>query len=84
MTVTLYSKPGCGPCLATKNALASRGIPFDVVDVSKNEDALKLITDLGYRSVPVVVVSTDRHWGGEFRLDLITDLAAELRAETEE
>ena len=39
MTITVYSKPCCGPCRATQSALAKTGLEFDVVDISTDEDA---------------------------------------------
>lgn len=74
MTVKLYTKPGCGPCTSTKRALEARGVPFDLIDVSQDPEALAFITSLGYRTAPVVYVGPDHHWGGEFRHDLIRQL----------
>lgn len=64
MTVTVYSKPNCGPCRATKHALQSKGIAFTEVDVSKDADGHAFVTNLGYRGVPVVHVSDANHWQG--------------------
>ena len=78
MKVKLYTKPGCGPCRATKHALESRGIPFDAIDVMADDADLEAVKGLGYLTVPVVLV-TERgqveHWGG-FQIDRIADLAA--------
>lgn len=82
MTVKLYSKPGCGPCIATKRAFEARGIPFEEIDLSKDAEALRFVMeDLGYRAPPVVYVGPDDHWGGEFRADRIGDLAAQMQTE---
>ncbi|UFM64231.1 glutaredoxin family protein [Paracoccus sp. MA] len=81
MKVTLYSKPGCGPCSATKHALESRGVPFETVNVMADDAALEAIKGLGYLTVPVVLVQdgdASEHWGG-FQLDRIADLAGQLR-----
>ncbi|SEN87321.1 ribonucleoside-diphosphate reductase class Ib glutaredoxin subunit [Paracoccus alcaliphilus] len=77
MTITIYTKPDCGPCLATKHALAARGIPFNTVDLTADPEALARVTRMGYRSAPVVIVSESEHWSG-FDLARITDLAERM------
>lgn len=74
MTVTLFTKPSCGPCMGVKHALQSRGIPFRVVDVTADAEAAAKITRMGYRSVPVVMVSEAEHWSG-FDMERINRLA---------
>ena len=81
MKVTIYAKPGCGPCAATRHALESRGVPFETVNVMDDDAALDAIKGLGYLTVPVVLVQDGdaaEHWGG-FQLDRIADLAGRLR-----
>ena len=74
MTITVYSKPGCGPCRATQSALAKAGLEFDVVDISTDDDARDEVMALGYSQAPVVVAG-DQHWSG-FRPERIRALAA--------
>lgn len=81
MKVTIYTKPGCGPCAATKHALESRGIPFEAVNVMDDAASLDALRGLGYLTVPVVLVQGEgggTHWGG-FQLDRIAELAGRLR-----
>lgn len=81
MKIVLYTKPGCGPCAATKHAMESRGIAHEVIDVMDDDAALDAIKGLGYLTVPVVLVhdgDAAEHWGG-FQLDRIADLAGKLR-----
>ena len=40
MKVTIYKKPGCGPCGATRHAMDSRGIAHEVIDVMDDDAAL--------------------------------------------
>lgn len=75
MAVTVYSKPRCPQCTATTRTLDRHGIPYTVVDVSSDAEALGFVQGLGYRQVPVVVAGTDHHWTG-FRPDLIAELPA--------
>lgn len=73
MSITVYSKPACVQCTATTRALAAKGIEFDLVDLTEDEDAMTRVTDLGYRQAPVVMTADD-HWAG-FRPDKIAALA---------
>lgn len=71
-TVTVYSKPLCVQCDATKRALTKAGITYDVVDVTEDAAAREHIMQLGYLQAPVVVAGSDR-WSG-FRPDRIKTL----------
>ncbi|QTK80127.1 Glutaredoxin-like protein nrdH [Agrobacterium tumefaciens] len=69
MTVTVYSKPACVQCTATYRALDRIGVPYEIIDISEDADALDHVRGLGYMQVPVVVAG-ERHWAG-FRPDMI-------------
>lgn len=69
MSITVYSKPACVQCTATTRALEARGLDYEVIDLTQNDDAMTQVSELGYRQVPVVVAGED-HWAG-FRPDLI-------------
>lgn len=83
LTLTVYSTgPRCVRCGLTCRRLAEAGIPFEVVDLSdeNNASAHAYVTDeLGYSEAPVVVVDDEpeHHWSG-FRPDLIDRLAARV------
>lgn len=72
MKITVYSKPNCMQCVATQKALTAKGIAFEMVSLSDNQQAMDHVTALGYRQVPVVVTG-DEHWSG-FRPDRIGQL----------
>ncbi|UOQ90322.1 glutaredoxin-like protein NrdH [Agromyces endophyticus] len=76
MTVTVYTKPSCVQCNATYRALDSKGIEYEVLDLSVDESALAQVKELGYLQAPVVITDED-HWSG-FRPDKIDELAARL------
>lgn len=63
MTVTVYSKPDCVQCTATKRHLDGKQIPFVSVDLTEDDEAMALVTSLGYRQVPVIIAG-ERHWAG--------------------
>lgn len=62
--VTLYSKPGCPKCMATKRAFDKNGIAYSYVDVTQSPDAYSYVVEtLGYQEVPIVETDTE-HWAG--------------------
>src|SRR5699024_7989481 len=63
MDITLYSKPFCVQCDATKRALNKAGIAYDVVDITEDAEALAMVKSLGYVQAPVVSTAED-HWSG--------------------
>lgn len=74
MSITVYTKPACVQCTATKKALDRAGIDYELVDISLDNDARDYVMALGYLQAPVVVVD-EEHWSG-FRPDRIRGLAA--------
>lgn len=73
MTITLYTKPACVQCDATKRALDKAGLTYATVDLTQDAAALELVQQWGYRSAPVVSAGDD-HWSG-FRPDKVKALA---------
>lgn len=55
--VTIYTKPGCPYCAATKTDFQSRGVPFKEVNVQADQNALQEMLKIngGRRSVPTIV-----------------------------
>lgn len=74
MDITVYSKPLCVQCDATKRALNKAGVAYDVVDITEDADALARVKALGHVQAPVVIAGED-HWSG-FRPDKIKAIAA--------
>lgn len=74
MAITVYSKPACVQCTATKKALDRAGLEYEVVDISVDADAREYVMALGHLQAPVVVAEDD-HWSG-FRPERIRGLAA--------
>ena len=86
MNITLYSKPNCVQCVATKRNLDKAGLTYTTVDVSKDAEALERIIGMGFQQAPVVeldeYIDDTQHrdgaqpvkaWSG-FRPDLIAQL----------
>lgn len=78
MSIVVYTKPSCVQCNATYRALDSKGIQYEIVDLSQDEAALARMKELDYMQAPVVFAGED-HWSG-FRPDKIAELAEKLAA----
>ena len=72
MDVTVYSKPNCPQCEATKRKFTKEGVAFREVDVTDDRRAFTRVRDeWGYQRVPVIEVrgeGFDVRWDG-FRPD---------------
>ena len=78
MAITVYSKPNCVQCSATRRALDKAGLVYETVDISLDAEALEQVTSLGYAQAPVVVAG-EEHWSG-FRPDKIKAAALAVEA----
>ncbi|MDN5581148.1 MAG: glutaredoxin-like protein NrdH [Corynebacterium sp.] len=70
--ITVYTKPACVQCTATKRALDKAGLDYEMVDISLDDEARDYVMALGHLQAPVVVTE-DAHWSG-FRPDRIKSL----------
>lgn len=61
-TVTVYTQPGCGPCIGLTRRLDALGIDYDLRDIRVDESAADRVRELGYTGTPVV-----EHPGGHFK-----------------
>ena len=71
--ITVYSKPACIQCTATTREMDRRGIPYSLIDITKDDQAYDKVRKLGYMQAPVVISEED-HWSG-FRPDKIGSIA---------
>ena len=64
-SVTLYTTPFCGYCLAAKRLLTGKGIGFDEIDIAADPSRRgeMLQRARGLRTVPQIFVG-DEHIGG--------------------
>ena len=76
MTITVYSKPVCVQCKATKRAFDKAGVEYKEIDLSQDEKALSKVKALGYLQAPVVIAGSE-HWAG-FRPDKINEIAEKV------
>ena len=70
--VTLYTKKRCQQCKLTKLWLDEHCIHYKTVDIIENKQAAEKIKQLGYQTVPVVVIHAEPEtsWSG-FRPDVL-------------
>ena len=58
-TFTMYSTPWCGYCHRLKSQLDREGIPFEMVDIEQQPDAVQIVESAnnGNQTVPTLVFS---------------------------
>jgi glutaredoxin-like protein NrdH len=71
--ITVYGKPACVQCDATKRMMDKLKIKYSAVDVTTDTEAFEMIVSKGFKSVPVVITDNDS-WSG-FDPDKISGLA---------
>jgi glutaredoxin-like protein NrdH len=74
MSIIIYTRNDCVQCHATKRAMESRGVAFEMVNVDQVPEAADTLRAQGFQ-LPVVVAG-ETSWSG-FRPDMINRLAAQ-------
>jgi glutaredoxin-like protein NrdH len=72
--ITVYTKPSCVQCDATKRMMDKLKIEYSTVDITVDAEAFDMIVAKGFKSAPVVITDDDS-WAG-FNPDKISELAA--------
>lgn len=80
--ITLYSQPGCGPCISVKTHLKRAGVGYVVRDVTTDPAAAAEVQRLGYLGTPVVTAG-DMHTYG-YRRDWLNTVVAAVKAEEQD
>jgi len=75
MTITVYSKPACVQCDATKRLLTKLDLRYSIIDITKDAEAYDLIVSKGFQAAPVVNAGDD--WWSGFNPEKINALVAE-------
>jgi glutaredoxin-like protein NrdH len=70
--VTVYTKPSCVQCEATKRMMDKLKIKYNTVDISVDAEAFDMVLSKGFKSAPVVITDNDS-WSG-FNPDKISGL----------
>ena len=71
--LTVYVLPRCMQCAMTKRALEVVSVPYVLVNLANDEQAMELVKQLGYTSAPVAVAGA-ASWAG-FQPDKIKAIA---------
>ena len=74
MSIIIYTRNNCVQCHATKRAMESRGMVFEMVNIDQQPEAAETLRAQGFRQLPVVIAGETR-WSG-FRPDMINRLSA--------
>lgn len=75
MSIIIYNRNNCVQCHATKRAMESRGMVFEMVNIDQQPEAAETLRAQGFRQLPVVIAGETR-WSG-FRPDMINRLSAQ-------
>ena len=70
--ITVYTKPACVQCEATKRMMDKLKIDYATVDVTVDTEAFEMLMEKGFKSAPVVMTDNDA-WAG-FNPDKISGL----------
>jgi glutaredoxin len=54
--IVVYTQPGCSACERQKEFLASKGVTYELRDISKNREHLDELITLGFNATPVTLV----------------------------
>jgi glutaredoxin-like protein NrdH len=61
--ITVYTKPACVQCEATKRMMDKLSIDYDTIDITLDTEAFDMLISKGYKSAPVVITDNDS-WAG--------------------
>ncbi len=75
MSIIIYTRNNCVQCHATKRAMESRGMVFEMVNIDQQPEAAETLRAPGFRQLPVVIAGETR-WSG-FGPDMINRLSAQ-------
>ncbi|HEO9838990.1 TPA: glutaredoxin-like protein NrdH [Enterobacter kobei] len=75
MSIIIYTRNNYVQCHATKRAMESRGMVFEMVNIDQQPEAAETLRAQGFRQLPVVIAGETR-WSG-FRPDMINRLSAQ-------
>ena len=79
MKVTVYTKPNCVQCDATKRWLTKNDIPFETKDIYEDQELMQKFVDQGFMSAPIVQTDVET-WSG-FRISKLEALIKEYKSE---
>ena len=77
VSIVIYTTPFCGYCAAAKSLLKKKGVSYEEIDVSGNQELrAELLENTGQRTVPQIYIN-EEHIGGFDDMNAL-DQAGEL------
>lgn len=73
MNITVYTKPNCVQCDATKRHLNKLGLAYNAIDITQDQEAFEKIVGMGFQAAPVVITD-EGSWSG-YQPDKLNGLA---------
>jgi glutaredoxin-like protein NrdH len=72
MEVTVYTKPNCVQCDATKRTLDKLGVAYKTIDATTDDAVYNMLVEKGFKAMPVV--NADNEWWSGFNPDKLNGL----------
>ncbi len=72
MTITVYTKPACVQCDATKRTLDKLGLEYNTIDATTDDAVYNMLVEKGFKAMPVVNAGDD--WWAGFNPDKLNGL----------
>lgn len=60
---TIYTKPNCTQCDQAKLLLKMKGISFDTIDVTEDQEAFNFVVSEGFRGMPAIYLDGNKIGG---------------------
>ena len=70
--ITVYTKPNCVQCDATKRTLNKLGLEYNTIDATTDEAVYNMLVEKGFKAMPVV--NADDDWWSGFNPDKLNGL----------
>lgn len=52
----IYTKEGCGACVSAKTFMDNKGIPYEMIEIDKDKDAMNVLRKAGAMSLPFIKI----------------------------
>jgi glutaredoxin-like protein NrdH len=72
--ITVYTKPACVQCDATKRLMDKLNLEYTTVDITEDAEAFGMLVSKGFQAAPVVNAGDD--WWAGFNPEKINGLVA--------
>jgi len=72
-SLIIYSKKDCVGCMLTKRFLSEQGVLFEDRSLTGNENHLKELEQMGYKTLPIILFPNQEIWvfAGQASLEIL-------------